>query len=97
MFDCIICEFPLPNTDKELQEEEFQTKSFECLLETYVITKDRKLILKEKNEDKIIPYHGDIIFYTSTGNHEDKTYQWHEYLAHFTHGKLEYIKKVKKQ
>jgi hypothetical protein len=45
MFDNIKCEYKLPIDG--LQDEIFQTKDFECLLDTYTITKDGKLILHE--------------------------------------------------
>lgn len=43
----------------------------------------------------VLPYHGDIQFYTSTGSHDKKDFRWYEYIARFTHGKVEYIKRVK--
>jgi hypothetical protein len=45
MFDELRCEYPLP--DPEVQEELFQTKSFENLLDYYAITKDGRLIKYE--------------------------------------------------
>jgi len=42
MFDTIKCEYPLP--DKELQDEDFQTKDLACLLDQYTITKSGELI-----------------------------------------------------
>ncbi len=95
LFDNLKCKANLPEGNKELQEEIFQTKSLDCLLETYIITKNKKLVIETKKGTKTILYHGDIIFYTFTGNHEDKTYKWHEFIARFTNGKLQYIKKVK--
>lgn len=46
-------------------------------------------------KDVTVPYHGDINFYTHTGSHEKKNFKWYEYVARFTHGKVEYIKRVK--
>ncbi len=96
MFDYIKCEINLPDTNKKMQKRIFQTKSFGCFLDTYIITKDKKLILISKEGNKTITYHGDINFYTSTGSHEDKTFKWYEYVARFTNGKVENIKKITK-
>ena len=95
MFDYLKCEFKLPKGNEDVQNEEFQTKDFECLLDLYIITKDRKLKCKSVGKTKVIPYHGDIRFYTSTGNYEDKTHKWHEFIARFSYGKLDYIKRTK--
>ena len=61
MFDHIRCEYPLPKFH-ELQEEVFQTKSFECLLDEYTITKDGRLILHAKRWEVVPeeerPYYG---------------------------------------
>ncbi len=43
----------------------------------------------------VVPFHGDITFYTCTGSHEKKNFKWYEYIARFTHKKVEYIKRVK--
>jgi len=60
MFDEIRCEFPLP--DKVMQDEWFQTKSFECLLDRYTITRDGRLILHQVRYETIPeeerPYYG---------------------------------------
>ncbi len=45
MFDEILCEYPLP--DEVVQGEIFQTKSFECLLDRYTITRNGRLILHQ--------------------------------------------------
>lgn len=44
MFDTITCQYPMPEGYEFLQDEEFQTKDFENLLEPYTITKDGRLI-----------------------------------------------------
>ena len=93
MFDNLKWKFKLPKGNEDVQNEEFQTKDFECMLDLYIITKDRKLKCKSLGKTKVIPYHGDIRFYTSTGNYEDKTHKWHEFIARFSYGKLDYIKR----
>jgi len=50
MFDTIICEYPLPGTN----ETEFQTKAFENLMFTYIITKEGRLIERSHSLD-IVP------------------------------------------
>jgi hypothetical protein len=42
MFDELNCEYPLP--DAEVQDKLFQTKSLECLMERYTISRDGRLI-----------------------------------------------------
>lgn len=42
MFDELRCEYPLP--DAVVQDEVFQTKSFDCVLARYTITADGRLI-----------------------------------------------------
>ena len=94
LFDHLICKYPLP--DKEIQHEEFQTKDFECCLDTYIINKDGTLMVQiNKNKYRNIDFHGDIIFYTSTGKHEDNSFKWYEYKGRFTDGKLKWIKEAK--
>lgn len=91
MFDTIHCEVPLPVA--EHQSLAFQTKNLECLLDTYTITGDGRLVRharrgwrEETDHDVEWPLHGDIRFYTS----KDK--EWIEYVARFTHGRVEWIR-----
>jgi hypothetical protein len=60
MFDEIRCEYPLP--DSEVQEELFQTKSFENLMDHYTITQDGRLIKHEVKWEPVPeeerPYYG---------------------------------------
>jgi len=93
MFDTIHCEYPLPVA--EHQGLEFQTKNLECLLDTYTITADGRLVRHAQrgefwgarlDHDVEWPLHGDIRFYTS----KDK--EWIEYIARFTHGQVEWIR-----
>jgi hypothetical protein len=98
MFDTLKCEYPLP--DKIVQGDSFQTKSLDCLLDNYTICKDGKLILHrqrhyEASVKKItIDFHGNLRFYTSQGSRETDNYEWFEYVARFTDGNLQWIKRV---
>ncbi len=94
MFDNLRCEYPLP--DKEAQNEEFQTKTFNCFLDLYIITKDGDLILYSLKQNPVkLLFHGDIIFYTSMGKSEKGDFKWFEYCARFSEGKLKWIKQNK--
>jgi hypothetical protein len=101
MFDTIRCEYPLP--ENSFQEESFQTKSLECLLDEYTITKRGRLILhmhrhyQTKTKDVDVEYHGDLRFYTSVGERDEGTYEWVEYKARFTEGKVQWIKRVERE
>ena len=60
MFDEIKCEYPLP--DPEVQDEVFQTKNFENLMDCYTITQDGRLIKHEVRWESVPeeerPYYG---------------------------------------
>ncbi len=45
--------------------------------------------------DVEVPYHGDVYFYTSIGTREADDFEWFEYQARFTEGRLQWIKRVK--
>jgi hypothetical protein len=45
LFDKVRCEYPLP--DAEMQDETFQTKSLDCDMSDYTITRDGCLILHQ--------------------------------------------------
>jgi hypothetical protein len=98
LFDTITCEYPLPVA--EHQNLEFQTKDLESLLDHYTITRDGRLVRRAGHglwgsrggpaRDVTWPLHGDLRFYTSTGEGEAR--QWIEYVARFTHGRVEWIR-----
>jgi hypothetical protein len=97
MFDELLCEYELP--DKEVQDEVFQTKSLDRLMDNYTITREGKIILHRAWGDKDapvshleIPYHGEIRFYTSLG--DGRRYKRFEYRARFTSGRLESITRL---
>ena len=96
LFDTIQCDYPLP--DPEFQQEEFQTKDLDCLLNRYRISADGRLwrlprgiaFLGDdpspdpaKREDT--NYHGEFSFYANTPK------KWVEYRVCFTRGTLEWI------
>jgi hypothetical protein len=97
MFDTIYCQYPLP--DARHQDLEFQTKDLECLLHTYTITRDGRLVLKVRRRgeetDREIewPLHGDLRIYTSIRTAEDS--EWVEYVVRFTHDRVEWIRPLK--
>lgn len=46
--------------------------------------------------DVEVPYHGDVCFYTSRGEPQTESFEWFEYQARFTDGKLQWIKCVER-
>lgn len=97
MFDTIYCQYPLPNPRH--QDLDFQTKDLECLLDTYTITREGRLVQHAKSgwgaerleHDVEWPLHGDLRFYTSVKTEEPS---WIEYVARFTHGRVEWIRPI---
>jgi hypothetical protein len=110
MFDTVECFYPLPDTSpRELDDMNrnddlsggFQTKSLECTLASYTITKDGNLL----REGVLYDYVGHIIFYTNGKMYKmvdspymDKgqyrKYSWYEYDAIIIHGKVESIVRI---
>ena len=95
LFDNLKCEYPL--TEKGNQDLDFQTKSFYRFMESYTITVDGFLIHDSKfwGETKVA-FSGKIGFYSSRGNHKDKSFEWIEYQAKFVNGKLVEIQRIGK-
>ena len=99
-FDIDILPISLENKRK-LIDEEFQTKSFESMLFTYVIKNDELFIdpcvsiandkgfTKLENTEHRVFYNGNIIFYALT---DDK--EWFEFKANFIDGCLVYIERI---
>jgi hypothetical protein len=95
MFDTVYCQYPLPNPRH--QDLDFQTKDLECLLDTYTITREGRLVQHAKSgwgterldRDVEWPLHADLRFYTSVKTEEPS---WIEYVARFTHGRVEWIR-----
>ncbi len=54
MFDNIHCEYPLPGAPEKIQNGDFQTKGFECLMDRYTITKEGQLIF-HRIRHEIVP------------------------------------------
>ena len=96
MFDYVHCHHPLPECALP-SETEFQTKDFDCCLEHYVIVADGRLLRCRSIAGELVDltgatdteYHGDIRFYGS-----GPTGERHEFIARFTHGRLEWVKRT---
>lgn len=54
MFDTLFCKYPLPPVEGISEKTEFQTKDFECLIETYIITPQGTL-LRIMHDYEIVP------------------------------------------
>lgn len=101
MFDTLNCEYPL--NEKIVQKESFQTKSLDCLMDNYTITKRGKLILQRRryfenfSKKVYLDFHGDIEFYTFLGSFGENNYEWFDYIARFAEGNLQWIKRTNKR
>jgi len=89
MFDDVRVEVPLP--DGAILDG-FQTKDFECLLDTYTIRSDGELwrdvwANSEEENCERVDFHGKFYFYTFT-DEGNAVNSWHEYEAKFTDGRL---------
>ena len=92
MFDRIKCDFEI--AEKEIQNNEFQTKDLECFLNDYLITKEGRLLLVSDDGSTDLEFHGDLNFYANLGRHpNDKDWQWYNLKARFTEGQLQWIKR----
>jgi hypothetical protein len=97
LFDTIECQYPLP--DPRLQGESFQTKDLDCLLESYTITADGRLLRQARSggdtasldRDVEWPIHGDIRIYTGDPDRERGLV---EFVVRFTHGRVESIRRL---
>lgn len=109
MFDTVYCDYPLP--DPGVQENEFQTKSLESLMERYTITRAGRLVqhveLRESREDKSVPWGFTMevvdAWDEDTGFHgEIEFYDYVEgtsytYRARFSEGQLQELKRVNEE
>lgn len=50
MFDEVHCKFPLPEYDGD---GNFQTKDFDCLMDSYTITEDGRLVLEQAHYEHV--------------------------------------------
>jgi len=94
MYDNIYCDFELP--DIEVQKEQFQTKSFYRLLDTYRIEKDGTILINNSHviHDGEFKPKDSFRFYTSLGKYKDNTFKWYEYEAVVENGKVIKINKI---
>ena len=44
--------------------------------------------------DVEVPFHGDLIFYTSTGSQKDGNCEFYEYQMRFTEGRVQWVKRL---
>ncbi len=100
LYDTIQCDYPLP--DPEFQHEHFQTRDINCTLSHYLITTEGRLwrlrradafsdeapLPDSTGKTKGINYHGELNFYADVGEKRI------EYRARFTHGVVEWIRRV---
>jgi hypothetical protein len=102
-FDTLRCDYPLP--DPEFQERTFHTLNFRCLVDHYCLGTDgrlrqihRKLYNPLTNkaarpaESEDTRYHGDLRFHAKTA-----TQGRIEYQARFTHGIVEWVRRVEEE
>lgn len=68
MFDNIYCEYPLPEATEKIQNGDFQTKGFECLMDRYTITKEGQLIFHRVRHE-IVPEEKRPLYGTSQWEH----------------------------
>ena len=53
MFDTLYCKYPLPQVEGVTEETEFQTKDFNCALETYIITPHGTLLHRTHEYEEV--------------------------------------------
>jgi hypothetical protein len=102
MYDNIRCEYPLPDGYED--RGEFQSKSLDCSMATYLITKEGKLVQEhagswgeERGPEGELNFTGSVGFYDSNLERggqdwvltgDGLPYAWREYTALFQEGKL---------
>lgn len=99
MFDNVKCERVMPD-GFDGRGRIFQTKDFDCDLDTLEITEDGRLMLhpyaawgeEQSDAPEELDFHGWFNFY---GYGEDRV--WHEYRAKFTDGRLVEIRALEAQ
>lgn len=111
MYDYVKCEYPLPGNPPEWAKDAyFQTKDFDCLMDTYIITADGKLLKGDPATPEGEPVaHATrlgltctINFYTSnvvasgpgTYTSDGEDAHWLEYSAEFVKGELLEIQEI---
>ena len=97
-FDTVNCDYLLP--DPRHQDLDFQTKDLERAMEHYTITRDGRLIRHARpslrvpaaERDVEWPIHGEIRIYDSDPDSDQALV---EYAVRFTHGRVEWIRRVR--
>jgi hypothetical protein len=95
MFDHLICRYPLPRPEMQLCE--FQTKSFECVLESYEITDRGQLVLRDGETQEAVPvaHTGEVLFYDFWPPREiDPNSPLVNFIASIKEGRVEFIREV---
>lgn len=89
MFDDVRCDHPLPE-EPTGGKRDFQTKDLECMLDHYRITEGGRLVVRSygAGAERDTNFHGVLNFYTYTGKANSKDFEWWQYQAKFTDGKL---------
>jgi hypothetical protein len=98
IFDTVTCDYPLP--DPGHQHLEFQTKDLEKVMGHYTITRDGRLIRHARPSlfvaapvsDVEWPIHGDIRIYERDPDVDQGLI---EYAVRFTHGRVDWIRRVR--
>jgi hypothetical protein len=96
MFDNVRCEIPLPDG---WDGKGMQTKDLGCTMSTVTITAEGRLVgslrewwWEEHKPERDLDFHGDFNFYGSEGQYGTPEYKWHDYVARFTEGRLNWIR-----
>lgn len=98
MFDILRCDMPLPSP---WPRKDFQTKTFDCQSDLYVITADGRLIqtaapqtegqvLRNPVVDTEVPFDGEIEFYDVAGS------EWVKFATRFVLGCCDEIRLVER-
>jgi hypothetical protein len=92
LFDTVYCDYPLP--DPGHQDWSFETKSLDCGMHTYTITRDGRLIRhagRGGDRDFEFPFHGDVEMYTAD---VEQGLGLIRYAVRFSRGRVEWVRKI---
>ena len=82
MFDSLHCDYPLG--DERVQGHEFQTKDLECLMESYRITEDGRLLYRQREWERVFEPDG-VGWFPEEVGHEWVDTNYHGILNFYTH------------